>query len=611
MPENFLDLAECPIPVLLDNIKVSARLKNALLAQYDTNTLPFRSIREFKELREYEIILNQIPNIGKNSILEFKRILDQVEKKQIINTKENTLVINKLKKLTIKQFIVTYDDEFNLFNDILLLIYSTSFPYKYVYELEQLSVAELTNLLSNANTNSETLDKFLALLDITFNSSSLLSQNLQPQKYFNILLKAVLNVRDAFVLSERLGVLDGESKTLELIGKKISVTRERVRQIEKKSVVKINEALKSEGINGIKQLYSNQINEQLFGENTFISLSVASSIFKHLPSWLRIFINCHDKSIAKYLSSSYVFSSEYNGWFINNDALSHAPIFNNCTSCTLKEAISKSTWPIRIKQLSSLMGIPTPIVIDDIKKHPNRYSIINNANHLSIKNVTKKDAIRYILRRYKHAMKLDEVATAYKQMFGKNISISATNNTLGSMPDALIVNRGTYNLYENINLTDKNILDIKSIVMNILMDHQSYISSKIIYKRLQENIEHDFMKHLNGYSILGILQDDSIFDCKRGLMVGLNDPNFSGTFKGLTDEVQELIKYHDRPLLINEIINMLSETRELIYPSVQTLLKSNKEFEETASGAYTVTDHQHHETNLSDKLDVNALFSDW
>ena len=52
-----------------------------------------------------------------------------------------------------------------------------------------------------------------------------------------------LKPREEFVIKQRYG-FDGDEQTLEKIGKKIGVTRERVRQIERKALKKIENIFK-------------------------------------------------------------------------------------------------------------------------------------------------------------------------------------------------------------------------------------------------------------------------------------------------------------------------------------------------------------------------------
>lgn len=63
-------------------------------------------------------------------------------------------------------------------------------------------------------------------------------QNLRA-KIRKILFISDLTPREIKVLEMRFGIIDGYSKTLEEVGKEFGVTRERIRQIEAKTLDKI------------------------------------------------------------------------------------------------------------------------------------------------------------------------------------------------------------------------------------------------------------------------------------------------------------------------------------------------------------------------------------
>ena len=72
------------------------------------------------------------------------------------------------------------------------------------------------------------------------------SEDLQNQNIDRWLMKSMidealagLSERDAYVIRLRFGLIDDRQHTLEEIGKIMGLTRERIRQIEKKTLVKL------------------------------------------------------------------------------------------------------------------------------------------------------------------------------------------------------------------------------------------------------------------------------------------------------------------------------------------------------------------------------------
>jgi RNA polymerase primary sigma factor len=59
-----------------------------------------------------------------------------------------------------------------------------------------------------------------------------------------------LPTREVRILQLRYGLVDGETSTLEEIGKKLGVTRERVRQIETKALSRLRHPMRSRRLKG-------------------------------------------------------------------------------------------------------------------------------------------------------------------------------------------------------------------------------------------------------------------------------------------------------------------------------------------------------------------------
>ena len=60
-------------------------------------------------------------------------------------------------------------------------------------------------------------------------------------------IKAKLPARDLYILTERFGLNGKKPKTLEAIGKKLNLTRERIRQLQNIALKRLKTAMKEEG----------------------------------------------------------------------------------------------------------------------------------------------------------------------------------------------------------------------------------------------------------------------------------------------------------------------------------------------------------------------------
>ena len=88
---------------------------------------------------------------------------------------------------------------------------------------------------------SATVEKYRTLNKMFSKDMKDSSSNKDARKKRAELINRILNSQEKEIISLRFGIPDDNNMTLEQVGKNLGLTRERVRQIEKKALIKLRD----------------------------------------------------------------------------------------------------------------------------------------------------------------------------------------------------------------------------------------------------------------------------------------------------------------------------------------------------------------------------------
>lgn len=403
------------------------------------------------------------------------------------------------------------------------------------------------------------------------------------------LMQEILNEREFDVVSRRTSLGHKKVDTLDEIASTYNCTRERIRQIEQKSFRKLS-LLKKVFIAVLKgdQL---EIEEALFEEADYFSEEEQARQFKKLQGKHQLAILVAYRDFDTYLKE---YHKKYKSFWVKSSRSEEADsvvikeaIDSGSAANSIKkriiEVLYKLSWPIHMKDLESALPEVSPAAIVASLKKDFGAEIVEGKAKLSAERLKSSLRLILTLRHAGRAVTLSEIRYFHIQIFDVDINEHIVGAVLGRLEEALIVDRGKYALYENISLTEKDVASIRKSCWDYLNKSQAYVSAKRIFDELFLG-QHSFGAEFNPYMLLGIVQDDSRFVCKRGLMLGLN--TFSeDDFVALNDQIYEIVNNYG-PIDIRGIQSHLKAYRKVLDVTVGIMLDESDEHIKVAASTY-------------------------
>lgn len=442
-------------------------------------------------------------------------------------------------------------------------------------------------------------DELHCIVDLGFNA--LLRIKSYPLATIDRLLKAVLTEKELFIIKNRYGLEGLRTQTLEQLGAILSVTRERVRQMEVKALEKLKASYRSRLLEIYVESNSNSIFRDLGLSTDYVSEDLLHGWRNQIDGYLILAISVLYGDLKKYFDQILERreSKRLGGtvWLKKGladqtleAAVAQAAEFGKCKNpvSNLRAILAAMTWPISIEAvLNKASWLSEEKVHELLENHLG--ATVDNGYIASIDSL--RPAIKYviILRTEGRAMTLEEIAIRHKQYFGTEVKEHNVGATVQRLDNALIVERGTYNIYENLELTRQEIEQVRDEVELLLKEAMNYISTKVLLTRLEQRLPYAVYQKLGSYMILGICQDDERFDCRRGFMIGLAEGDFQAGYTRLVDEIHDIVDEYG-PISVPEIYEKISGTRDVFQSTIGSFLYSSKAIVSAGHGVYDNVD---------------------
>lgn len=395
-----------------------------------------------------------------------------------------------------------------------------------------------------------------------------------------IILSSV-SPKNIHIIKARYGYDEGKRKTLEEIGNRIGVTRERIRQILVKEIRRMKHPARKK----IFQTIIENVERLLLQYKGVMSINdlakdkyFVSGTHKELRFLMNLIVDLYEERyriINKYFLTS-----------LNDDEI-------KALQSKIREEASKCLFPIDEKVfIENIVSSVGPTSEDYLVYHLlyKEHLEISKGKVLSPGRLSIPQRVKVLMKNIDRPMHFTETAKLYRNYYGESKIKTkdlerAIHTRIGDSRDFIIVGPGTFMLRENFEMPD-NIKEIVEFSKEILQNLQNITDTKHLINELKKrNID---IGNLNAYSLKPILLEYPEFISYRKFEIGLEKLADKYERKSLGDLIYEILVSSLKPMHIDTIWGKILKQRGFPRYAIDQRLGDDPKFIRVGPAKYTV-----------------------
>ena len=410
-------------------------------------------------------------------------------------------------------------------------------------------------------------------------------------------LKGLLDERDYNILKRRYGFEGTRTQTFKAISEEYGLSRARIQQIQRRAIDLCQTDSHQDIFRQFLKIRHNSILATLFDGAVFVPSDNAVARLRTMPGLEKLSLDILYGNVESWLTKNLEpvqCAENVVGWLMpglgnieRNNLRKWAAERNRQTGNIRKRikcSIRSSPWPVTIAYLCAQMPDYSPAKLAKYL-HREFNAKIKDGVIKYIEKLPSSTRLILVLREARRALHLRAIRAAHRRLFGSDMSEHAAGAVLQRLEEVLIVERGTYDLYENLSLDAATVQKIRDLAVARLDETGHFLSAKLLRRKIISDLPAEVAHYLTPYMVHGICQDDSRFAIHRGLMIGLSRKNFEKSFSSLTDSIHHIVR-KSGPVSLAEIKSKMSHERLVRDVSVHGVLKNSNEIVAAGDGTY-------------------------